>query len=390
MTQTETYFANLNQQLRSAGNGRPSILLDLDRLDHNIDEIRGSLGDRLRIVTKSLPCLQLLDYLLDATDCSRLMVFHQPYLPIFLKRYPNVSVLMGKPLLAPGVEEVLSKFDSSELSAALARVEWLVDTPDSLMAMGEVARSHGATLNINVEIDVGLGRGGVTVQSPDSHGFPHLAAVFKQFDDHLNWSGLMGYDAHVPFMGDDVSAAFATTMNRYQELYEFATKALPSDGGPLTLNSGGSHTYPLFSSGVDFVSDISVGSAFLKPARFNRLANLEPALFIAAPTLKQFPRPHPSHSNPDLDTISYVYGGGWPGELVWPACVKTSSRDDAPNENLMPNQSMIHKSSTLDHDVGDYVFLQPHQSDAMFQFEDILVFAKGELVDRWQPVPLRY
>ena len=380
----DAYFSHLNQQLKTAAGGRPAILLDLDRLDHNIHQIRAALGEPLRVVTKSLPCLQLLDYILSETDCQKLMVFHQPYLPLLLSRFPDASILMGKPLLVEGVAEVLAKLDRQNLQVSLDRIEWLVDTPMSLKLLGQLARREGVQFNVSMEIDIGLGRGGIT------GSFSGMRDVLNEFPGHLHWSGLMGYDAHVPFVGDDIDVSFDAAMQTYNTLMQQALNDLPDQDRPLTFNSGGSQTYDKFKDRFGPVNDVSVGSAFLKPARFGRLSALQAALFIAAPTLKQFARPTPSRSSPELDTISYIYGGGWPGDIIWPEGLKRSRHDDAPNENLMPNQSVCFKSSRLNHSIGDYVFFHPSQSDAMFQFEDIHVCRGGALVDCWQPIPRRY
>lgn len=373
------YFSDLNQQLRNVAHGRPAILIDLDRLDHNLNVISEVLGERLRVVTKSLPSTELLAYILGRTGCKRLMVFHQPYLPYLLRQFPDVDILLGKPLLAAGVAEILALLADDERDLALHRVQWLADTPQSLEQLGKLATEAGVRLNVNIEIDIGLRRGGI------GDDFGGMARVFDAFPDQLNWRGLMGYDAHVPYLGEDISAAFREVMMTYRRLHQAATGSRGGRGntGPLTLNSGGSQTYALFGDEGTVVNDVSVGSAFLKPARFDRLTALQPALFIAAPTLKQFPRPTRS-------TVSYVYGGGWPGEIVWPDGAQRSDRDDAPNENLMPNQSVILKPGQSDHSIGDHVFFRPHQSDAMFQFETIYAFRGGRLVERWHPIPIRY
>ena len=51
------YFSALNQMLKQSGPGRPVMLLDLDRVDRNIDKLAGSVGPdkTFRVVVKSLP-----------------------------------------------------------------------------------------------------------------------------------------------------------------------------------------------------------------------------------------------------------------------------------------------------------------------------------------------
>ena len=56
------YFSGLNHLLKLDGPGRPVMLLDLDRVDANIDNIAGSVGPgkTYRVVVKSLPSVELL------------------------------------------------------------------------------------------------------------------------------------------------------------------------------------------------------------------------------------------------------------------------------------------------------------------------------------------
>ena len=64
----DPYFDGLSQALAGASLGRPVVVLDLDRVDHNLAEIRGALGGDIayRATTKSLPSYELLRYVLTA------------------------------------------------------------------------------------------------------------------------------------------------------------------------------------------------------------------------------------------------------------------------------------------------------------------------------------
>ena len=93
------YFAELNKALQSDGMARPSLIIDLDRMDANIDAVRASIQSpkTYRIVVKSLPSLALLQYVMQRADTQALMVFHQPFLNTIADQLPNADVLMGKP-----------------------------------------------------------------------------------------------------------------------------------------------------------------------------------------------------------------------------------------------------------------------------------------------------
>ena len=86
----------------------------------------------------------------------------------------------------------------------------------------------------------------------------------------------------------------------------------------------------------------------------------------------------------------YLYGGGWAAEIAYPPDVTITPHADPPNENLLPNQCLFETRMDTPLDMGNFVFFQPRQGDAMVQFEEILVMRGGSLVDRWHPFPRRY
>ena len=131
------------------------MVLDLDAIDHNIDAISATLGKRFRVVTKSLPSIELITHVMERANTNRLMAFHLPYLPIYQARFPNADILMGKPFLASSIKMILHEIDTRN-------VQWLVDTPARLEEHLALAKAAGCTLDVNIEIDIGLHRGGVS------------------------------------------------------------------------------------------------------------------------------------------------------------------------------------------------------------------------------------
>lgn len=56
------YFRSLSIALRDAGRYRPTLVIDLDRLDANLEIVRSRIapGVALRVVDKSLPSIPML------------------------------------------------------------------------------------------------------------------------------------------------------------------------------------------------------------------------------------------------------------------------------------------------------------------------------------------
>ncbi|RXM22213.1 DSD1 family PLP-dependent enzyme, partial [Citrobacter sp. AAK_AS5] len=93
----------------------------------------------------------------------------------------------GKPLPASAVHGVLPRLASARMDAS-RQVQWLVDTPERLAEYRALARAQGVPLGVNIEIDVGLHRGGV--ESTEM-----LAAMLDLLRDEplLPLRGFMGY-----------------------------------------------------------------------------------------------------------------------------------------------------------------------------------------------------
>ncbi len=162
---TQMYFQNLTQGLQQAGICTPTLVVDKERLDRNIDHLIDVLnrGFDYRIVAKSLPSVPLLQYIMRRTGSTRLMSFHLPFLMHLVEQIPAADVLMGKPMPVTAAEHFYqwhSQQTSSMCFAPELQLQWLIDTNERLQQYQALAQRHNLRLRINLEIDVGLHRGG--------------------------------------------------------------------------------------------------------------------------------------------------------------------------------------------------------------------------------------
>ena len=403
------YFAALNRELKTNGIALPCIIIDLDRVDHNIHQMNSILKAPLhyRIVTKSLPSIELVDYVMKKTNTNKLMEFHQPYLSLIIKKFGyNLDILLGKPFPIQSVQEFYNDFPKSEYSKLTDSVQWLIDNKQRLSEYLSFARNNSLKLKVNIEIDVGLHRGGLkTVEELNE-----LLSIIQKNKDNLEFTGFMGYDGHllhIPvFIGSKEKAVrkeFEQIMKRYKKFVDYANNTYPElFKKKLTFNSGGSSTYVLYNSSY-VVNDIAAGSCVVKPSTFDffTLKKHLPAIFIAAPILKKIN----SYEVPFLERFKwliewwdpncrqtyYTYGGGWNEVVEAPEGVVVNALTASPpNENLLPNQSMLNGSLSTKLEVGDFVFYRPKQGDAIFQFRDIIVIRNGKIIASWKPFPERF
>lgn len=379
----DAYFAGLQAALKRAGVAQPALVIDRERLEGNVAAVRASLAPTalaLRVVTKSLPAPALLDAVLaGGTGTDRVMVFNGVMLDEMLAFRPDADILLGRPLPAAQVADFAHRHANSPAPAA--RPQWLADSGHRIAQYAEIARANAAPMRINLEIDVGLHRGGL----------PDLAALAEAIDlaetePLLQITGLMGYDAHAAG-----AASPAAEVERVIGRYGAATALLREKLGDipdLTLNTAGSPTYALHLADP-FANEVSIGSAFVKPTHFDlpTLRDLQPAAFIAQPVLKVmdpavFPRREGLTSainqlDPNSRRGFFLYGGYGDARPVSPPGLRFSA--------IYGGRAMLAGSARVELAQDDFVFMRPTESEGVFlQFGDIAVY-DGRDISAWWP-----
>jgi D-serine deaminase-like pyridoxal phosphate-dependent protein len=390
------YFAQVSQALREAGIGTPAMVLDRERLLANAAQVMRNIGQRmqLRLVAKSLPCLSLLDQLVDTMHTQRLMVFNLAYLQQLAEQRPALDLLLGKPLPVAAAAQFYNSFKGSAFDPA-RQLQWLVDSPERLSQYRDLARQRQLTLRVNIEIDVGLHRGGVA----GAEALQQMLDIIR-LEPGLQWSGMMGYDAHLtklPNLPGVRAQALADALAIYRERAAQATRVLHAGAPPagLTLNAGGSPTYRLH-DGKGAANELALGSALVKPTDFDTdlLHDLAPAAFIATPVLKapaQFNMPNGVEWigraarawDVNQARAYFIYGGNWMADPVSPPGIAPSGL-----YGTSSNQQVLLGSGAQELQVDDYIFFRPRQSESVLQqFGDIVVMEAGRITQRWPVLP---
>ncbi|MEM9525149.1 MAG: alanine racemase [Bacteroidota bacterium] len=384
-------FSSYQTALHTTGRALPRLLVDLDRLDHNIDLLAKQLPTELalRLVVKSLPSLGLLEYLQQRLGVKRLMFFHQPFLTeLAHTQDATLDFLLGKPMPTATAAYFYRRFPTSGGIDPFRQVQWLVDSKERLQQYLELAKALDCgnstpPLRLNLEVDVGLRRGGFA----DSASLREGLKLIESAGGALVFSGLMGYDPHVvklPSIFGSIAQFHKQATSTYREYQAVIRQAFPNYWrSDLTFNGAGSPTFSLHCRGNSPLNEVAVGSALLKPSTFDTpsLVDYQAACFLATPVLKIFPRtrlpglnwlslPHPS---------CFIYGGYWKADYCFPEGIKE-------NKLFGPstNQSLLNlpRGSTLK--VDDYIFLRPQQSEfVLLQFGDLLAIRKGKVIAEW-------
>ena len=396
----EPYFSELARALRASDAATdattPVMVIDRDRVQANLRKVMAlkSPAVALRVVAKSLPCFALLDLIAQQTQSTRQMVFNLPYLLLQTAERPQFDLLLGKPMPTGVAQVFYQKFRGGAFDPS-RQLQWLVDTPERLIQYQQLARALGHKLRVNLEIDVGLHRGGFA----DAQALEKALSILKS-EPLLEFSGMMGYDPHVteiPDLPGARSAAAAHARKVYDSYKAQALAALPAareQAAALTWNAAGSPTFHMY-DGQGAANEVSVGSAFVKPAEFDlpHLDVCEPACFIATPVLKSGAFQLPT----GVEWIGsaaqwwdrnqrhgvFLYGGQWRADAVSPAGLAPSGL-----YGLSPNQQVMVGSGRQALVPGDTVFFRPQKSEALLQqFGAIVVVSGGQVVDHWPVFP---
>lgn len=385
------YFEELGNALVAAGHCQPVLVIDKTRLDRNLEVVQRlrAPGVDVRIVAKSLPSVPLLSYVLERLGTRRVMTFNLAMLTAIASEFPHVDQLLGKPFPVAAAAQFLDGSAQRETGTGRDGVQWLIDTNERLEQYESLAASTDGVLRISLELDVGLRRGGFV----PGDGF--RAALHRiERSPHLLLAGLMGYEAHVakvPAAGGLRGKAFESAMAVYSEAVELAMDVFGVDTLETgVLNSGGSMTFPLHGAGP--ANELSIGTALLKGTDFDLdlLDSFEPAVFIATPALKVLPRTE----IPGVEALGrvaarirrtptravFIHGGHWLAEPVYPEGLSNNGL-----YGRSSNQEMLNLSTNHPIEPDDFVFLRPHQTEAvLLQFGDIAVVDNGELIENWQ------
>ncbi len=389
----EDYFKNIDKALTDAGIAQPTLVIDKARFDANLNAVKSitDKGFAFRIVAKSLPSVPMLEYIMRAANTNRLMSFHIPFLRHVNQHIPHADILMGKPMPVKAVESYY-RFIAEQKDFAFKperQLQWLVDSRARLEQYIEVAQKFNVTMLINLEIDVGLHRGGFK----DHEEFKSTLKLLKE-SECVELAGMMGYEAHitkVPMLIGGPSRALNNARDAYQGFSDLIIQEFDEDFlAQLTLNTGGSSTYPMYET-PGLVNEIATASALVKPIDFDvyTLDHHAPAAFIAAPVLKMVDRPelpvarriskvmHAVKALPEK--ACFIYGGNWLAEPCFPI---DSVRADIFGHSSNQEMYVLKKSDNIG--VDDFMYFRPTQSEAVFlQFGEIALYEDGKIIDWW-------
>jgi D-serine deaminase-like pyridoxal phosphate-dependent protein len=234
----------------------PVLLVDRDVLEHNITSIAGTIGGagvRWRPHVKAIKTPELVHRLLRA-GAQGITV---------------AKVAEAEVMAAEGVDDILiaNQIVGAEKLARLAavarsiRVLVAVDAPEHVRALGAAMRASGVSLDVLVEVDVGLRRCGTRPGR-------ETVELAREVDAEpaLRFAGLMGWEGHAAGIADPDEKA--RSIREAVGLLTGTADACRAEGLDVSVVScGGTGTYAL-TTHVPGVTEIQAGGGVFSDVRY--------------------------------------------------------------------------------------------------------------------------
>lgn len=346
----------------------PIVVADLDTVDRNLhrySELAAEHDVALRVHTKAhkIPELASRQQALapDGVLCQKLGEAE------VMARHGIDDILLVCPVVDPTkVERVVW------LSEKCNRFAMMVDGPGNVEPLADLARDRGTNVDIVMEIDAGLRRMGV---QPDD-----AVAFGEDLDrlDGVHLRGILGHDAHLPFLADDEAELESLCAETARTLGETAS-GLEAELGldDLVVTSGASATAPYM-------------------AAQDAITELDPGRYVFNDTDTLLRAPHVDVTDCALTVVTTVIARPSEDRAICDAGSKTISYNtDAPDpvavgehEVGFPGRSSEHGhldvSDAPEIRVGDRLeFIVPNAYGPINLHDVIPVLSDGEVCDLW-------
>jgi D-serine deaminase-like pyridoxal phosphate-dependent protein len=370
---------------REQGRGHPVLFLDLAALDRNIEvvvDFARVQGWGVRPALKSFRSPALISYLLNRLPEPRGLVFGLREVDPIVALSPRRTDLMtGYPPTFGELADFLATRPPKGQRKHRLRI--LVDSVPLMEHLARLARTSRRRLPIEVaiELDVGMGRGGIN----DRDELRGCLDVLRAERDRLRLTAVLGYDGHATLRGDPEYRRLVAT--QAQDAYRTHLASLKElgaglyDEGTLIRNGPGSSNYRNWTGGP--ANEVGCGSAFLYAGYLGGgfdTDGLAPALTLGG-AVRRITSDHPSVpvigiAQPGASEMEIIVQGvASAGELVHPPGGRVDEASGGGDALIVPKGSVA---------LGDYVLYRPTQTEgAILSYHEMLAVREGKVLRRW-------
>lgn len=279
---------------------KPSAWLDLDALDHNIKLVNTKTkAVKLRLATKSVRSIDVLKYIKDKSPNYIGLMSYAADESVYLLENGFDNILCAYPTM--DVDSVVQTFEYTKQGATMI---WMVDRPKQVDVLSSVAAAHDVSIEVCLDINMSM-------PLPKLYFGTKRSALMNKRDvkallkhikkhSHIKVTSLMGYEAqiaglpeHLP--GKALLPPAIRLLKKRSQKQVFQRRSslvawLKKQGFNLKIVNGGGSGSMDFTSSQPEVTEITVGSAYYKPAYFDymdTMQDFQPAAGFALPVTRQ-------------------------------------------------------------------------------------------------------
>ncbi|WP_201629035.1 alanine racemase [Psychrobacter maritimus] len=278
----------------------PSAWLDMDALDHNITLVNQKTKSvQLRLATKSIRSIDVLHYIKDKSPNFIGLMSYAADESVYLLENGFDNILCAYPTL--DMASVAATFDYTKQGATMI---WMVDRPEHVDVLNEVGKIHDVVIDVCLDINMSMPLPKLYFGTKRSAlmSIKDVKKLLKHIKKcrHINVSAAMGYEAQIAGLPEHLpgkallSPAIRLLKSRSQKQVSkrrcSIVEYLNKQGYTLKLVNGGGSGSMDFTSSQPEVSEITVGSAYYKPAYFDYMDSMhefQPAAGFVLPVTRQ-------------------------------------------------------------------------------------------------------
>lgn len=370
------------------GRAMPFAYLDLDLLETNLRQIIARAGGkRIRIASKSIRCLPVLQRILAADRAFQgVMCFTAPE-AVYLSQQGLDDLLLGYPCWQPEqVSAICREVRQGKTIVAM------LDSVEHVRHLEEIAAREGVVLPVCLDIDLSTDFPGLHFGVWRSSIFSPRDAllVYREIErcPHLRLDGIMGYEAQIAGVGDRlpgqrlksalVEYLKQKSIERLAKRRAETVKLLAAHGAKLRfVNGGGTGSLESTRQEPD-VTEVTVGSGFFSPALFDQYRRFKhlPAAGFAVEIVR---RP-----KPEIYTCSgggYI-GSGATGPDKQPRPYLPEGAKLTGLEGAGEVQTPVYYRGAIRLSLGDPILMRHSKAGELCErFNTLLLVSKGQVVD---------
>ncbi|NDI36090.1 amino acid deaminase/aldolase [Chengkuizengella sediminis] len=369
---------------------KPFAFLDVDLLDDNISQILGhSLNKKIRIASKSIRSVPILERIMEKSERFQGVMCYSAPEAVFLSEHGFDDLLLGYPITNTDyITSIVEQIREGK------QITFMVDCFKHIKLIESIVKDEDIKIPVCIDVDMSLVypnfRFGV-YRSPlrSIHEIHQLIYTIQQ-SKQLKLDGLMGYEAQIAGVGDQVKGKPLTNSvvqllkkQSIEQIKEKRAEIIDSikeyDLSFRFVNGGGTGSLASTCK-EEVITEVTVGSGFFSPLLFDSYKEFQykPAAGFALDIVRK-----------PKENIFTCTGGGYvasgaTGKDKLPAPYLPEKTKLHSLEGAGEVQTPILYKGKENLDIGDPIFFRHSKSGELCErFNQLYCISNGEIVDEY-------